>query len=346
MTNYKKKLKKNKILITGSAGFIGFHVCKTFLKNNYSVCGIDNLNDYYDVKLKKDRTNFLKNKFKNYKFIKIDISNKKSLEKLFKIKRFDTVINLAAQAGVRYSIKNPDAYVKSNLQGFCNLIELSTKYKIKHFVYASTSSVYGMNQKQPLSEKDNVDHPIQFYAATKRSNELIAHAYSHLFNLPTTGLRFFTVYGPWGRPDMALFLFTKNILKNKPIEIFNNGDHIRDFTYVDDVAKSVFYVSKKKPKKNKYIKDRIFPAISSAPFRVLNIGNNKPIKLLEYVKQIELKLKKKSKRKYLPLQKGDIRMTLADNKNIKKLIGFTPNTPIKFGINKFINWYLEYYNVK
>ena len=249
MTNYKKKLKKNKILITGSAGFIGFHVCKTFLKNNYSVCGIDNLNDYYDVKLKKDRTNFLKNKFKNYKFIKIDISNKKSLEKLFKIKRFDTVINLAAQAGVRYSIKNPDAYVKSNLQGFCNLIELSTKYKIKHFVYASTSSVYGMNQKQPLSEKDNVDHPIQFYAATKRSNELIAHAYSHLFNLPTTGLRFFTVYGPWGRPDMALFLFTKNILKNKPIEIFNNGDHIRDFTYVDDVAKSVFYVSKKKTKK-------------------------------------------------------------------------------------------------
>ncbi len=346
MMNYKKKLKKNKILITGSAGFIGFHVCKIFLKDNYSVYGIDNLNDYYDVKLKKDRTNFLKNNFKNYKFTKIDISNKKSLDKLFKVNRFDIVINLAAQAGVRYSIKNPDSYVKSNLQGFCNLIELSKNYKIKHFVYASTSSVYGMNQKQPLSEKDNVDHPIQFYAATKRSNELIAHAYSHLFNLPTTGLRFFTVYGPWGRPDMALFLFTKNILKNKPIEIFNNGDHIRDFTYVDDVAKSVFYISKKKPKKNKFIKDKTFPAISSAPFRVLNIGNNKPIKLLEYVKQIELKLKKKSKRKYLPLQKGDIRMTLAENKNIKKLIGFTPNTSIKFGINKFINWYLEYYNVK
>ncbi len=346
MMNYKKKLKKNKILVTGSAGFIGFHVCKIFLKNNYSVYGIDNLNNYYDVKLKKDRTNFLKNNFKNYKFSKIDISDKKKLDKFFKKNHFNIVINLAAQAGVRYSIKNPDAYVKSNLLGFCNLIELSKKYKINHFVYASTSSVYGMNQKQPLSEKDNVDHPIQFYAATKRSNELIAHAYSHLFNLPTTGLRFFTVYGPWGRPDMALFLFTKNILKDKPIKIFNKGNHIRDFTYVDDVAKSVFYISKKIPKKNKFFKNKNFPAESLAPFRVVNIGNNKPIQLLEYVKQIELKLKKKSKKKYLPLQKGDIRMTLAENKKIKKLIGFTPNTSIKFGINKFVDWYLEYYNAK
>ena len=206
--NYKKKLKKDKILITGSAGFIGFHVCKIFLKKNYIVYGLDNLNNYYDVKLKKNRINFLKKNYKKFNFLKVDLSNKLELKKVFKKNIFTKVINLAAQAGVRYSLKNPDAYVKSNLIGFCNLIELSKEHKIKHFVYASTSSVYGMNKKQPLSEKHNVDHPIQFYAATKRSNELIAHAYSHLFNLPTTGLRFFTVYGPWGRPDMALFLFT------------------------------------------------------------------------------------------------------------------------------------------
>ena len=344
MMSFKKKLKKDKILITGSAGFIGFHVSKFFLEKNYKVYGIDNLNNYYDVKLKNDRIKLLKNNFKNFKFSKIDISNKKSLEKLFKKNSFDKVINLAAQAGVRYSINNPDAYVKSNLVGFCNLIELSKKNKIKHFIYASTSSVYGMNKKQPLSEKDNVDHPIQFYAATKRANELIAHSYSHLFNLPTTGLRFFTVYGPWGRPDMALFLFTKNILNNKPIKVFNNGNHIRDFTYVDDVAKSVFYISKKIPQNNIKKQSKYLPSESSAPFRVLNIGNNNPINLMSYINEIEKRLNRNSKKRYLSLQRGDIKQTLADNKKIKKLINFKPNTPVKHGVNKFIDWYLDYYN--
>ena len=344
MMNSKKKLKKNKILITGSAGFIGFHVSKFFLERNYKVYGIDNLNNYYDVKLKNDRIKFLKNNFKNFKFSKLDISNKKSLEKLFKKNSFDKVINLAAQAGVRYSIDNPDVYVKSNLIGFCNLIELSKENKIKHFIYASTSSVYGMNKKQPLSEKDNVDHPIQFYAATKRSNELIAHSYSHLFNLPTTGLRFFTVYGPWGRPDMALFLFTENILKNKPIKVFNNGNHIRDFTYVDDVAKSVFHISNKIPHNDIKKKFKYLPSESSAPFRILNIGNNKPIKLMNYISEIEKRLNRKSKKKYFSLQMGDIKQTLADNNKIKKIINFKPNTTIKYGVNKFIDWYLDYYN--
>ena len=340
--SYKMKLKKNKILITGCAGFIGFHVSKIFLEKNYVVYGLDNLNNYYDVNLKKNRIKQLK-KFKKFKLFKVDLSNKIQLKKIFKNYSFSKVINLAAQAGVRYSLINPDAYVKSNLIGFCNLIELSKTYKIKHFIYASTSSVYGMNTKQPLSEKDAVDHPIQFYAATKRSNELIAHSYSHLFNFPTTGLRFFTVYGPWGRPDMALFLFTKNILENKPINIFNYGNHVRDFTYVDDIAKSVYLISKKIPhKKNK---KKYYAFESSSPFKVLNIGNNKPVKLLNYIKQIELRLKKKAKKKYLPLQSGDIKKTLSDSSLLNKMIKFKPRTSIKYGVNKFVDWYLEYYNV-
>ena len=346
MMNYKKKLKKDKILITGSAGFIGFHVCKIFLEKNYIVYGLDNLNNYYDINLKKNRIKFLKKNYKKFNFLKIDLSNKLELKKIFKKNTFSRVINLAAQAGVRYSLKNPDAYVKSNLVGFCNLIELSKKYEIKHFIYASTSSVYGMNKKQPLRENHNVDHPIQFYAATKRSNELIAHAYSHLFNFPTTGLRFFTVYGPWGRPDMALFLFTKNILDNKPIEIFNNGNHIRDFTYIDDISKSVFNLSKKIPTTNKTKKRKYLPSESTAPFRILNIGNSKPVKLMKYIKQIEIRLNKKAKKKFLPLQTGDIRATLSDTSKLKKLTNYKPNTPISFGINKFIDWYLKYYNVK
>ena len=344
--NYKKKLKKDKILITGSAGFIGFHVCKIFLEKNYIVYGLDNLNNYYDIKLKKNRINFLKKNYKKFNFLKVDLSNKLELKKVFRKNIFTKVINLAAQAGVRYSLKNPDAYVKSNLIGFCNLIELSKEHKIKHFVYASTSSVYGMNKKQPLSEKHNVDHPIQFYAATKRSNELIAHAYSHLFNLPTTGLRFFTVYGPWGRPDMALFLFTKNILDNKPIEIFNNGNHIRDFTYVDDISRSVFNISKKIPTKNRTKKNKYFPSESMAPFRILNIGNSKPVQLMKYIKQIEIRLNKKAKKKFLPLRRGDIRTTLSDTSKLRKLTNYKPDTSISYGINKFIDWYLKYYNVK
>ena len=337
------KLKKSKILITGCAGFIGFHVCKKFLEKNYVVYGLDNINKYYDINLKKNRIKQLK-KFKKFKLFKIDLSNKTQLKKIFKNYSFSKVINLAAQAGVRYSLINPESYVKSNLIGFFNLIELSKTHKIKHFIYASTSSVYGMNNKQTLSEKDPVDHPIQFYAATKRSNELIAHSYSHLFNLPTTGLRFFTVYGPWGRPDMALFLFTKNILKNKPINVFNYGNHVRDFTYVEDIAKSVYLISNKTPHKKKN-KKKYYAFESSAPFRVLNIGNNKPVKLLNYIKQIELKLKKKAIKRYLPLQKGDIKKTLSDSSLLSKIIKFKPKTSIKHGINKFIDWYLDYYNV-
>ena len=337
------KLKKNRILITGCAGFIGFHVCKIFLEKNYVVYGLDNINKYYDVNLKKSRIKQLKN-FKKFKLFKIDLSNKAKLKKIFNNYSFSKVINLAAQAGVRYSLINPESYVKSNLLGFCNLIELSKTHKVKHFIYASTSSVYGMNTKQPLSEKDSVDHPIQFYAATKRSNELIAHSYSHLFNLPTTGLRFFTVYGPWGRPDMALFLFTKNILRNKPINIFNYGNHVRDFTYVEDIAKSVYLISKKIPYKKKN-KRKYYAFESSSAFRVLNIGNNKPIKLLDYIKRIEIKLKKKAIKRYLPLQKGDIKKTLSDSSLLNKIIKFKPKTSINDGVNKFIDWYLDYYNV-
>ena len=339
------KSKKDKVLITGCAGFIGFHVSKVFLEKNYIVYGIDSLNNYYDINLKKDRLKFLTKNFKNFNFFKTDLSNKDKLEKIFKKNSFSKVINLAAQAGVRYSLINPDEYVKSNLVGFFNIIELSKRNNVRHFVYASTSSVYGMNKKQPLSEKDSVDHPIQFYAATKRSNELIAHSYSHLFNLPTTGLRFFTVYGPWGRPDMALFLFTKNILQNKPIKIFNYGKHERDFTYIDDIAKSVYLVSKKTPYKKNKMKKKYFTYESSSPFRVLNIGNNKPIKLMKYIKQIELNLKKKAKKKFLPLQKGDIKKTLSDSSLLEKIIKFKPNTSIEHGVSQFVNWYCKYYNV-
>ena len=342
--SYVMKSKKNKVLITGSAGFIGFHVCKLFLEKNYYVVGVDNLNNYYDVKLKKNRTNFLK-KYKNFKFVKADISNKRILQNIFKKNKFDKVINLAAQAGVRYSIKNPDVYLKSNLVGFFNIIDLCKIYKISHLLYASTSSVYGLSNKRILSEEDAVDHPIQFYAATKRSNELIAHSYSYLYNLPTTGLRFFTVYGPWGRPDMALFIFTKNIMNNKSINVFNKGNHERDFTFVDDVAKSIFRVSNNIPKRKKILKDRYKPDESVAPFRILNIGNNKPINLMTYIETIEKKLNKISKKNYLPLQMGDIRRTLANNKKINNLINFKPNTPVQKGINKFINWFKKYYNV-
>ena len=338
------KSKKNRVLITGSAGFIGFHVCKLFLEKNYNVVGVDNLNSYYDVKLKRNRTRYLK-EYKNFKFFKADICNKMILKNIFKKNKFDKVINLAAQAGVRYSIKNPDAYMKSNLIGFFNIIDLCKIYKISHLLYASTSSVYGLSNKRILSEEDEVDYPIQFYAATKRSNELIAHSYSYLYNLPTTGLRFFTVYGPWGRPDMALFIFTKNMIANKSIDVFNKGNHERDFTFIDDVARSVFKVSKEIPKKKKFLKNKYKPDESIAPFRILNIGNNKPIKLMKYIKSIEKNLNKVANKNYLPLQMGDIKRTLSNNKKIKKLINFRPNTPVQKGINRFINWYKEYYNV-
>tara|TARA_B100001057_G_scaffold500254_1_gene614309 strand:+ start:816 stop:1829 length:1014 start_codon:yes stop_codon:yes gene_type:complete len=334
-----------KVLLTGCAGFIGFHLAKKYLDNNIKVLGVDNLNDYYSIKLKKDRLKELyrHKKSKNFMFKKISIENYDSLKKIFLEFKPSIVVNLAAQAGVRHSLKKPLDYVKSNLVGFANILILSKEFYVKHFVYASTSSVYGVSKKKILLEKDAVDHPIQFYAATKRSNELMAHSYSSLFNLPTTGLRFFTVYGPWGRPDMALFSFTKNILKKKPIHIFNYGKHYRDFTYIDDIVDGTFKVSTRKYFNKKKIKD---PSESNCPFRVMNIGNNRPVKLMKYVELLENELAMKSKKIYKSLQKGDVPKTNASIKKIKKIYKYKPKTTIEEGIKNFVNWYKKYYNLK
>ena len=334
----------SKILVTGSAGFIGFHLVKKLLDNEHDVIGIDNLNNYYDVKLKKLRLEKIQ-KFTEesrlnvkYKFFKIDLANKSSLKKLFKENSFDYVINLAAQAGVRYSLDNPDAYVNSNLIGFVNLLECCREKSIKHFLFASSSSVYGMNIKQPFSTSDNTDFPISLYAATKKSNELIAHSYSHLFNIPSTGLRFFTVYGPYGRPDMAYFKFTKLIEDNKKIDIYNNGQMKRDFTYIDDIIEGIFKVIKSPPK----------PMISDitnaqAPFRLLNIGNNNPVTLDRFIKAIEKALSKKAKKNMLPMQDGDVPITFADISDLSEQFGFKPSTSIEVGIDEFVKWYKLYY---
>ena len=280
------------ILITGAAGFIGFHLSEIFMKKNFKVIGIDNLNSYYDVNLKKNRLKILK-KNKNFKFYQLDISNEKKIDDLFKKHKFKYVINLAAQAGVRYSLINPQSYLKSNLIGFFNLINAAKNNNVKHFLYASTSSVYGLSDKKSFKEKDIADHPIQFYAATKRANEIIAHSYSHLYNLPTTGLRFFTVYGPWGRPDMALFKFTKNILEKKKIDVYNYGNHKRDFTYIDDIVNAIYLSASKLPKKSKAKND---PSVSTtAPYQILNIGGGKKVSLMRFIKEIEKNLNMKSK---------------------------------------------------
>ena len=339
---------KYNILITGVAGFIGFHVAKKLMNKNYKVIGLDNINDYYDVNLKKNRLKELKKYSKyrkfNFDFKKIDLVNKKSIKNLFKNNKINIVIHLAAQAGVRHSISHPEKYVNSNLIGFCNLIEVSKNFKIKHFLYASSSSVYGLNKKIPFSEKDCVDHPIQFYAATKRSNELIAHAYSSLFKLPTTGMRFFTVYGPWGRPDMALFSFTNKIIKNDKIEVFNHGNHKRDFTYVEDVAEAVKQICFKTPKNssNKLLN----PSISPHYFRIINIGNGKSEKLMSYIGLIEKYLNKKAKINFVSKQPGDIEETMSSTKNLRKLINLKKGTRIEDGVKKFVDWYIEYYGAK
>ena len=333
-----------KFLITGSAGFIGFHVCKKLIKNkNYLVAGVDKFDPYYSVKLKKDRIKYLKNlnKKKNFYQFNDDIVNYNKLEKIFRRFRPDYVVNLAAQSGVRYSLKKPRVYLKNNIEGFFNILELSKKYSVKHLVFASTSSVYGLNTKSPFKENHTADHPIQFYAATKRSNELMAHSYSYLYKMPTTGLRFFTVYGPWSRPDMSLYNFVDNIVKNKPINVFNYGNHIRDFTYVDDIVSGIISAIKTVPK---YQKNKINPSpdTSSAPYEIYNIGNNKPVKLMKYIKLIEKNLKKKAKIKYLPLQAGDIKSTRSSMNKIKRYLKYKPNTNIEKGIKNFINWYLKY----
>ena len=340
------------LLVTGSGGFIGFHLCKKLIKKGFKVIGFDNLNNYYESNLKENRLKELgkyavKEKGE-FHFYKGELSNKNDLKMIFTSNNFQervsSVIHLAAQAGVRYSIENPAAYVDSNLVGFNNIIEESRLNKIEHFMYASSSSVYGGNKKLPFSEVDSVDHPISLYAATKKSNELVAHTYSHLFGLPTTGLRFFTVYGPWGRPDMALFKFTKLILENKPIRVFNFGNMTRDFTYVDDVIESVFLLLDKPPKKEKdFNYEYLNPAISWAPYRVLNIGNSNPMKLTAYIEAIERHLDKKAKIIFEEIKPGDVENTYANTESLEKLIKFKPKTSINDGVKKFVKWYLDYY---
>lgn len=333
----------SKILVTGCAGFIGMHTCKHLLDNNHEIVGIDNLNTYYSIELKKDRLNNLSS-YKNFTFYESDISDFLSLEKIFINENISMVINLAAQAGVRYSIENPNAYINSNVQGFMNILEASRNQSIKHLVYASSSSVYGGNTNLPFSEDQNVDHPVSIYAATKKSNELMAHSYSHLFNLPTTGLRFFTVYGPWGRPDMALFLFTKAIIENKTIDVFNNGDMVRDFTYVDDIVNGIVRVLFKPAESSSYYDSRNpNPSISSSPYRIFNIGNNRPVKLLDYISAIESIVGIESKKNFLPIQPGDVAETSASTEKLNQWINFFPETSIEFGIEKFVNWYREYF---
>ena len=321
-------MKNKNYLITGSAGFIGFHLSKKLLSEGFNVLGVDNLNNYYDQKIKKDRNKILK-KYKNYKFNKIDIKDYKKLDRIFKKNSIHGVVNLAAQAGVRYSLKNPRSYIENNINGFFNILELSKKYRVKKFIYASTSSIYGLQKKFPLKENFNTDNPIQLYAATKKSNELMATSYSHLYKMDTVGLRFFTVYGPWGRPDMALFKFTKNIIKGKPIEVFNKGKHERDFTYVDDIVNGIFNIIIKKKSK--------FGA------KIFNIGNGKKIKLLKYIQLIEKNLNRKSKKKFLPLQKGDVIKTHSDTKLIKKHYNYEAKTEVSYGVKKFIEWYVSYF---
>ena len=318
-----------RILITGSAGFIGFHLSKLLLKQKVKVFGIDNLDNYYDKKIKIDRNKILL-KDTNYKFYKVDITDKKKLEKIFLDNKFDMVINLAAQAGVRYSLKKPEKYIKTNINGFFNIIEACKKYKIKNFLFASTSSIYGKSYKFPLKEKFNTDLPLQLYAATKKSNEIISHAYYNLYKFNVIGFRFFTVYGPWGRPDMALFKFTNNILFKKKINVFNKGNHYRDFTYVDDIVDGILKVIKKLKNKNK-----------KPIYQILNIGNNNTVSLMNFIKIIEKHLGIKAKINYQNFQKGDVFKTHASIKKINKIYGFRPKTKIEKGIKEFINWYLE-----
>lgn len=333
-----------KILVTGSAGFIGSHLCLRLQKNRKNlVIGLDNFDNYYSVKLKRDRIdNILKNnKFKNFKNLKVNITNYNNLKKIFAKIKPDYVVNLAAQAGVRYSLEFPEKYLKNNIEGFFNILQLSKENKVKHLVFASTSSVYGLNKKFIFKENHTADHPIQFYAATKRSNELMAHSYSHLYKLPCTGLRFFTVYGPWSRPDMSLYKFVDNIENNKSIEVFNYGDHIRDFTYVDDIVDGIIRAIYKIPKPKPKLKNPA-PDTSSSPFEIFNIGNDNPVKLMEYIKIIEKNLNKKAKIKFLPLQAGDIKSTRASMVKIKNRLGYKPKTNIDKGIKNFVKWYLQY----
>ncbi len=335
--------KKPSILVTGAAGFIGFHLSKKLCSMGYSVTGIDNLNDYYDVNLKHSRLNHLK-QLADFTFHQLDLTDKKGIDELFKKSGFNYVVNLAAQAGVRYSLTNPYAYLESNLHGFLNILEACRQNKTEHLVYASSSSVYGANKNMPFSVHHNVDHPISLYAASKKSNELMAHTYSALYNLPTTGLRFFTVYGPYGRPDMALFIFTKAILEDKPIEVYNHGKMKRDFTYIDDIVEGIVRLIPNIPTGNtSWNGMQPDAATSFAPYRLYNIGNNKPVELMRFIEVIEEKLGKKAVKNLLPIQEGDVPETFADVDDLIRDVGFKPATSIESGIEKFITWYTEYY---
>lgn len=332
-----------KILVTGAAGFIGANVCYSLLNNGDSVVGIDNLNDYYDVALKEARLEpLLPND--RFHFLKADISDSLTIEKLFEEQQFDRVIHLAAQAGVRYSLTNPLSYAKSNLLGHLNILEGCRHTKVKHLVYASSSSVYGLNGKTPFSTSDSVDHPISLYAATKKSNELMAHSYSHLYGIPTTGLRFFTVYGPWGRPDMALFKFTKNILAGEPIDIYNNGEMQRDFTYIDDIVEGIIRIADVIPEVNyEWTVETGSPATSSAPYRVYNLGNGSPVKLMDYITSLEKSLGIKAIKNFMPMQPGDVYKTYADTQDLFAATGYKPKVGVDEGVQAFVDWYRDFY---
>jgi UDP-glucuronate 4-epimerase len=333
-----------KALVTGAAGFIGMHVCQRLLARGDEVVGVDNFNDYYDVALKEARLARLAPN-PRFKLSRLDIADRDGIAALFAAERPQRVINLAAQAGVRYSLQNPHAYVDSNVVGFVNILEGCRHSGVEHFVYASSSSIYGGNERMPFSEHDNVDHPVSIYAATKKANELMAHTYSHLFKLPTTGLRFFTVYGPWGRPDMALFLFTKAILEDRPIDVFNHGKMRRDFTYIDDIAEGVIRVLDRPPQPNPdFDKQTPDPATSWAPYRVFNIGNNQPVELMAYVDALEQALGKKAAINFLPLQDGDVPATYADTTELNRVTGFVPKTSVVDGVRRFVDWYRSYMN--
>lgn len=339
-----------KVLVTGNAGFIGFHTAKALLERGDSVVGFDNVNDYYDVELKEARLAILKETAlrtgSDYQFVRCDLTERQEVEDCFLENRFERVIHLAAQAGVRYSLENPHSYIQSNVVGFTNILEGCRIAEVPHLTYASTSSVYGANTTMPFSEHHGVDHPLQLYAATKRANELMAHSYSHLFNLPTTGLRFFTVYGPWGRPDMALFKFAKKILAGEPIPVFNNGNHTRDFTFVDDIVQGIIRASDSVAAPDpKWDATNPDPASSYAPFRIFNIGNNDPIQLRAYIEALEECLGIKAIKEYLPLQPGDVPDTFADCTALEQAVGYRPNTQVKEGVEKFVAWYRDFYRV-
>jgi len=347
-----------KVLVTGAAGFIGYHLCAALIKRGDQVTGLDNINDYYDPSLKiarlkelgitgfKDGEKIISSLYSAFSFIKIGLDEKEELFSLFREYNFDVVINLAAQVGVRYSLVNPDAYIPANITGFLNVLEACRHYPVKHLVYASTSSVYGSNTDMPFSEHQSTNHPVSLYAATKKANELMAHSYSHLYNIPTTGLRFFTVYGPWGRPDMALFLFTKAIINDEPIKVFNKGKMQRDFTYVEDIVQGIVRVMDKPATPNSnWDGDKPDPSTSNTPYRVYNIGNNKPAELIEFIEAIEKELGKKGIKEFLPMQAGDVPSTHADISNLITDTGYAPQFSVEQGVKHFVKWYKDYFQV-